>query len=205
LLSHTKLSPILGCRFKVFTSRRLVLYSTPANQIIIISIRSHFGGPLGTILLTAHSWELNTQIVQYTPTPEDHLVLLLTIHSWELKSSRIVVVHRTGSSQINALPLRRTSWHHHSYHSLLGFMHALFPGIGRSLLVLVIALSRLSFTWSLSIPTTTDSYHFVPAAPVAFVDPPRRDLIISRGSWLIPTRTPRTFGLIGLFFFFMET
>jgi hypothetical protein len=31
------------------------------------SIRPHSGGPLGTIL-TIHSWELNTQIVQCTPT-----------------------------------------------------------------------------------------------------------------------------------------
>jgi hypothetical protein len=45
----------------------------------------------------------------------------------------------------NALPLRRTTWYYHSYHSLLGFLHALFPGFGRSLLVLVIMLSRVSY------------------------------------------------------------
>jgi hypothetical protein len=47
------------------------------------SNRSHSGGPLGTNLLITHSWELNTQVVLCTPTPEDHLVLLLTIHSWD--------------------------------------------------------------------------------------------------------------------------
>jgi hypothetical protein len=46
----------------------------PHKIKIIKSIRSHSGGPLGTIP-TAHSWELNTQIIQCTPTPEDFLAL----------------------------------------------------------------------------------------------------------------------------------
>jgi hypothetical protein len=85
--------------------------------------------------------------------------------------------------RLNPFPLRRTSWYY-SYRSLLGtqysnhLMHshsggpsgtiaihswdscAHSPGIvGRSLLVLVITLSRLGylFTWSMSILTTTDS------------------------------------------------
>jgi hypothetical protein len=77
-----KLSPIHGCRFKVFTIVACPVSVTPANRIIIASIRSHSGGPLGT-RLTTHSWELNTQIIQCTPTLEDHLVLVLTIHSWD--------------------------------------------------------------------------------------------------------------------------
>jgi hypothetical protein len=78
-----KLSPIHSCRLKVFTSRGLVLYSTPANQII----EAHRTGSMACSIIMAAS----------------------------IRSSQ------NQNYQINALPLRRTSWHYHSYHSLLGF------------------------------------------------------------------------------------
>jgi hypothetical protein len=105
----------------------------------------------------------------------------------------------------------------HSYHSLLGTqysscsMHshsgglpgsiaihswdscALFPGIGRSLLVLVITLSRLGylFTWTMSVATTTD-YQFIcsvcsDVAALALLCSPR-SCSLSRG--FLATSTP---------------
>jgi hypothetical protein len=141
-----KLSHIHGCRFKVFTIIACPVSITPVNQIIITSIRSHSRGPLGTVL-TIHSWELNAQTVQCTPTLEDHLA---------------------------PLPFA--------------------PGIcTRShLLIVVISLSWYLSTWSMSIATTTDFGQFIPAAPVAFIDPPRRNLLNFTWTIVHSDRTPRT-------------
>jgi hypothetical protein len=149
-----KLSPILvtrhhGCRFKVFTSHRLVLYSfiTPANRIIIIKSNAS-AECIGSGSCNTLSWPFdqpsqnqnNQSSSQSVPTPEDLLALLLTIHSWEL-NTQIVQCTPTAEDFL-ALSF---------YHSLLGF--ACSRRISRSLLHLLVLVgpcylfSWYLFTW----------------------------------------------------------
>jgi hypothetical protein len=148
-----KLSPIISySRLQVQglhqTSWLVLLQYTPANRF------NHFRRhgrwtPTGPFILDPFplqraSWSysyhplLGTQIVQCTPTPEDHLALLLAIRSWEFKSFEAL------------LPFRRTTWH-----SFLPFT----PGIPACSLPRhrpVLVGPCYLFSWSMSIATTTD-------------------------------------------------
>jgi hypothetical protein len=122
-------------------------------------------------------------------------------------------------NSFDALPLRRTSWYYHSYHSLLGFSCSHFPGIvNRSLLVVVIPLSWHLFTWSMLITTTTDYLLIHSSGPCGICTTTPRLVF----TWLVvhSIGIPRTLddshvaslsipiGLHGLFidlFFFRET
>jgi hypothetical protein len=59
------------------------------NQNTQSFICSHSGGPPGIVVY--HSL-LGTQIVQCTPTPEDHSVLILTPHSWDSHALLFLVI-----------------------------------------------------------------------------------------------------------------